>query len=731
MHRKTFMLFMLAALVSFPLAAQETPSAPKAQAPSKQNLDDSNLPHRQPIKTLFLNDNTEVQVYSNGVSEADSSRLFYLAKPEIIVDPNKCYDAKTKELNFDIRISANANEIREQLNAQGFDTKYLVQMPVKGYKIVVSVGNDSQEIKKYKGDVEIENINCSEKITEPRIVQTLEKDVKKLNVEVTFFVEFKRTYGESVRMGFASKLAQHVQEKVLGDKNEVLISRASFDGIYRDASYSVNSSLRNEGYILYLGEGAERLMTPFLEQNKNLFAEKALGDMEKITDSLVLYSLENGRKELEADKIEEFINDYEKLDESRKHFKKVWKNLKEIRNQSKDVNDFKERSLKEIHIDGEVDGSYCWGFIDAGLEFSFDGKWENETSKYTYSWKDLYDKAAQESFSEEEFFEKRYEKIKGEIRKFYTRPKEYRVMRIGSDSINTSTEFYAQNATIVNVFLPKTFPTTLGKAIEKAEKRKQLEAEQVEIAKLKNEIATLKTYPGARMIKVINGVGFAFRWCPPGTFQMGSPESEYKKIVLPEHQKLYDEKQHQVTLTQGFWMLESEVTQGQWQAVMGYNPSQHKGGKYFPVENVSFNECQEFCKKCAQLGLPIQLPTEAQWEYACRAGADGKPTMGSIETAAWCGANSGGATHGVGQKCPNYWGLYDMYGNVWEWCTDWLAFYPSEPQVNPTGPENGKLRVLRGLSYQYPNEVYRSTTRGFNFDNVKDPSFGFRVIIVP
>ena len=224
---------------------------------------------------------------------------------------------------------------------------------------------------------------------------------------------------------------------------------------------------------------------------------------------------------------------------------------------------------------------------------------------------------------------------------------------------------------------------------------------------------------GKRAVKVINGVEFAFRWCPAGTFMMGSPSSEEGRFS--------NETQHQVTLTKGFWMMETEVTQKQWKAVMGNNPSIFKRDD-LPVECVSWDDCQEFCKKCTQLGLPVQLPTEAQWEYACRAGTTGA-YAGNLVEMAWYYYRRGIKTHPVGTKKPNAWGLYDMHGNVYEWCQDWYGSYPSGSVTDPTGPENGSYRVNRGGSWDDGAGYCRSACRHY-VHGPGDRSYilGFRVV---
>ncbi|MBR0237758.1 MAG: SUMF1/EgtB/PvdO family nonheme iron enzyme [Thermoguttaceae bacterium] len=222
---------------------------------------------------------------------------------------------------------------------------------------------------------------------------------------------------------------------------------------------------------------------------------------------------------------------------------------------------------------------------------------------------------------------------------------------------------------------------------------------------------------GERTTVIINGVEFAFRWCPPGTFKMGSPESEVGRCR--------DETPHTVTLTKGFWMMESEVTQKQWEAVMGSksNPSNNRGDD-LPVEMVTWFDCKEFCRR-----TNLQLPTEAQWEYACRAGSAG-PYAGKLEQLSWFQSNSNDTTHPVRNKKPNKWGLYDMHGLLWEWCEDWYGSYPSGCVTDPTGPANGTDKVRRGGGKGAKAETCRSAQRRYEHPQNRQIFIGFRCVKV-
>ncbi len=186
------------------------------------------------------------------------------------------------------------------------------------------------------------------------------------------------------------------------------------------------------------------------------------------------------------------------------------------------------------------------------------------------------------------------------------------------------------------------------------------------------------------------------RWIKPGVFTMGSPEGE------ADHHH-YEGPQHEVRLTKGFWLGDTPVTQSLWTAAMENNPSHFRDPKR-PVETVSWYEVQQFLNKMnARIpGLRLGLPTEAQWEYACRASTNGPNyagDAGKLADIAWFNDNSGGKTHPAGMKRCNDWGLYDMLGNVWEWCADGMRSYTVKPVADPVGPLDDDWRAVRGGSW--------------------------------
>jgi formylglycine-generating enzyme required for sulfatase activity len=242
-----------------------------------------------------------------------------------------------------------------------------------------------------------------------------------------------------------------------------------------------------------------------------------------------------------------------------------------------------------------------------------------------------------------------------------------------------------------------------------------------------------KESPKKLAVDLGKGVKLELVLIPAGKFLMGSPDSVMDAGA--------DEKpQHPVRITKPFYMGKFLVTQEQWEAVTGSNPSYFKGPKN-PVEQVSWEDCQKFLgklnAKSAAGGGKFQLPSEAQWEYACRAGSKTKYCFGDDESKlgeyAWYAADSGRKTHPVDEKKPNAWGLYDMHGNTFEWCQDWWkdGYYKESPVDDPTGPATGAIRVDRGGSWFDPPRNCRSAYRSYDVPGFRSHRLGLRVSRVP
>jgi hypothetical protein len=210
----------------------------------------------------------------------------------------------------------------------------------------------------------------------------------------------------------------------------------------------------------------------------------------------------------------------------------------------------------------------------------------------------------------------------------------------------------------------------------------------------------------------------AYRLIPAGSFLMGSP--------VDEEERFDDETQHPVEITQPFLLKTTPVTQGEWLALMGNNPAHFKGDDRRPVEEVSWEDAVRFCESlCAQTGGMYRLPTEAEWEYACRAGTR-SARYGDLDAVAWYWDNANRLTQPVAQKQPNAWGLYDMLGNVWEWCLDWSGYDSSEPQRDPKGPPSGGNRVFRGGAWYDHARYCRAAQRNGGTPAGRFHLFGFR-----
>jgi formylglycine-generating enzyme required for sulfatase activity len=246
----------------------------------------------------------------------------------------------------------------------------------------------------------------------------------------------------------------------------------------------------------------------------------------------------------------------------------------------------------------------------------------------------------------------------------------------------------------------------------------------------KPKVATFPANPKAGDVYTLRvgqpAVEMAFCWIPPGSFQMGGTVHDDEKPA------------HKVTISKGFGMGQTEVTQAQWKAVMGSESPSHFKGPERPVDSVTWDEAQQFCQKLQESmrkggmsGVTVRLPTEAEWEYACRAGTTSDYWSGSDEAAlrraGWFDGNSQRQTQPVGKLAKNAWGLFDVHGNVWEWCHDDKRTYTAQEQVDPVGNSNDDSRVLRGGSWGYSPDRCRAAYRLRNAPATRLNYFGFRV----
>lgn len=260
----------------------------------------------------------------------------------------------------------------------------------------------------------------------------------------------------------------------------------------------------------------------------------------------------------------------------------------------------------------------------------------------------------------------------------------------------------------------------------KDEQVQRLEAEVTQALQLSQSLGAVVVQ--APQEPEVNRLGMGFLKVTAGRFLMGSAPHEYQREA--------DEAQHEVTLTRDFYLQTHPVTQSQWQKVMGNNPSDFKGPN-LPVDNVSWNEIvtQFIPRLNAREEGTYRLPTEAEWEYACRAG--GSQAYGAFEDVvnldryAWYNHNAQFQTHPVGTKQPNAWGFYDMQGNVWEWCQDWYGGpYGTASQTDPTGGSAGMGRVMRGGSWFGGPESCRCAARGYMAPETRIRLIGFRLVKV-
>jgi formylglycine-generating enzyme required for sulfatase activity len=248
--------------------------------------------------------------------------------------------------------------------------------------------------------------------------------------------------------------------------------------------------------------------------------------------------------------------------------------------------------------------------------------------------------------------------------------------------------------------------------------------------------AAPETKPDTVNLDLGQGVSLSLARLPAGKFLMGSPKGDMGAANDESDRAPNNPAQHEVTLSKPFLIGVTEITQEQYQQVTGTNPSHFKGAD-LPVDSVSWEDATRFCKMLSdKTGKVVRIPTEAEWEYACRAGSTTRyfhgddPDSEELADHAWYEVNAGRKTHPVGLKKPNAWGLCDMGGNLWEWCQDFYAGpYEDKSVTDPKGPAAGGIRILRGGCWETGRLSCRSTNRGGMIPGRATSRFGFRVVV--
>ena len=252
------------------------------------------------------------------------------------------------------------------------------------------------------------------------------------------------------------------------------------------------------------------------------------------------------------------------------------------------------------------------------------------------------------------------------------------------------------------------------------------------------------TEPGQEKTLTIRGERYTFRWCPAGEFTRAEPietteyvtsRDRYGRTVRKQVKKSVPGETQRVVLTRGFWLLDSEVTLQKYYRITLSRFNDSSSNPPHPITNVAWNDANNFCERlCKITHHKFCLPTEAQWEYACRAGAENEDNADNLSSSAWYQGNSRNEMHDIKTKQPNAWGLYDMQGNVWEWCSDFYEkdYYSASGTVeDPEGPANGTERILRGGSYGSKADNCQPGYRFRQSPDYEGKDIGFRVILIP
>lgn len=462
-------------------------------------LSQSRLPYSEPIDTIKLKDETKVDIYSNSLRDdvSATSTIYYLPIPKVIIEQGKYYDSQNGLLRFKVAVPVVNDSIREQFRYDEWKKATMVQLPIRGYEITVTIGNVSEVIKSSRGAVNqqiqiLGNISCTYFIQNPEIKQALENYPEDVNIVINFICKFKEAVGSRIRIESQNSFRRQLDESVLNTLEEALCSRQTIANYVRNIHQDITMELNQSGEIEFVGSQNDadwyKWVDFIVKQNSSLFEEKKLSEFDKIAKPLVFYSPDFVRYEFQPAYVDSLVKSKEVNKEVKQHFLNEWNHYKEIANKSENVEDFK----KNVNTDASYKGNFSLNIFDVIKIGSDDTdtrfKRDNNSSNYKRNWEDLYSLLKDKNFNESDCFDKFYEKLDGDMKEFYTNPKDYRVIVFTHSKIKQMWQFYLQNSTLDNITGKLKFETTIKDALENIQTNKRIEELEAEVKKLKAKV---------------------------------------------------------------------------------------------------------------------------------------------------------------------------------------------------------------------------------------------------
>lgn len=497
-----------------------------AQEPSAANSDQNQtalsqqlLPYREGFESIKLEDRTEIRLYSDSLSHSPSEHLFYLPIPKAIFDRDNYYNPENGFLNFNVAVPHVNDSIKEKLTNKDLKNKSMQKLPIRGYEISIVFGNKAEVVKVDREAVDqihiLGSIPCPHYVTDPDIKQALKDFPQSVSIEIKFDCKFKEAFGSEVRIEVQDKFERQLMERILNSmdgvsRDGVLCSKQTVQDYLRNVQQNVAAEYKRSASIVITGQIKDGELNKWVEnvfkQNPSFFTEKRLGDFEKINKSVVVYTPDFARYELQPGYVDNLVKSKDVKQEVKKHFLDEWNHYKEWSDKSDNVQDFKKR----VDTDASHKGGFSLDLVKV-IKIGADGdtkfKRSSASDEYTRNCEDLYSLLKDKSFNVSDTFDKYYENLQGDMKEFYTNPKDYRVVVMNRSNINKMVQFYFQSATLISVKTVEKFVTSIGESLNNVNTNKRIKELNDEVNNLKETIIQKDNTIGEqkKIIEILQG----------------------------------------------------------------------------------------------------------------------------------------------------------------------------------------------------------------------------------
>ena len=523
MKRYSVVLTMgvILALVVLNYAFSEEMSESSAnQSPPRSSQDAINqgeqmLPFREPVETVETKDGTRVNIYVNslGGNTSGMARAYYFPIPFITADPEKFFDCDSNRVSFDLSFQYKNKEVSQLLKSEeikksgnSYVTELpLVQMPIRGIEVSVAVAGNSETILIDKDSTEynvLGNITCSAVVTNPQIIETLKVNPQNVRIAVRIFCKFKEENGAEMRFAMESRFSQKIEEQIFDStRDSILISKKGADSLLRDASNAIVANMYSSGSVVVHGKTTpemEKFVSNFMKQNSDFFQETELSQFTEYNESVFFYTKDFALLEIKPEVVDSLIKSYSSTQESKSHIINQINQLRQIAKESTDVQDFLTKVSQSKQV--AVGASY----LNIGVNASYGTSNSSEKASHDAHASKVFSMLKDDNYSDEELYNRSGEAFSGDVKRFFSRPNSYSLVRVSRSDIRKLTQMCFQQTTIISYQDSVTFQTNISSAAQRKNTNERIEELEAANEEKRQKIEALEQENNENRLKILD-----------------------------------------------------------------------------------------------------------------------------------------------------------------------------------------------------------------------------------